>query len=558
MRVVLVQPPIADFYDTDIRLQPIGLCYLKASVKAFLPDVEVIIRDYHHGHGRRTVPLPKALKYLRHYYPVADKSPFSTFHQYYHFGASFEAITADLICLQPDVIGITSLFTPYFREALAVARHVKQRLNVPIVFGGSHVSAAPDTMLTPAYVDYVIRGEGERPFVELLRALQGQIDIAAVPNLGYKQSGEMHFTPLQENYDLDDLPPPDLSDVTPSHYTIRDKPLTFLITSRSCPHRCSFCSVHTTFGTSYRRRRLDHVLAEIEQRYEEGYRVIDFEDDNLTFYKRTFKELCRQLIRCFPARDLTFVAMNGISYLSLDDELLELMAQAGFAQLNLALVSSDKSVRETTKRPHTLAAYLRVVQTAFRLGLSMVSYQILGLPQESLGSMIQTLAFNACLPVRLGASPFYQTPASPIARGLALSEDDFVRARLTAMAVETPCCRRGDLYTLFVITRMVNFLKDLTLEADTDLETLWGQTWPDARTQMGCNLLQRLATSGTLYFHTKKGLVVNQKFQPALWQQVLQEARYITCQNGRRINVSTRLRPAPGVHIVQPAARGQI
>ena len=104
---------------------------------------------------------------------------------------------------------------------------------------------------------------------------------------------------------------------------------------------------------------MDNVLEEIELRYRQGYRVIDFEDDNLTYYKKTFKELCRQLILRFPAREMEFVAMNGISYLSLDDELLELMHQAGFSHLNFALVSSDKTVRETTKRPHTLEAYLK-------------------------------------------------------------------------------------------------------------------------------------------------------------------------------------------------------
>ncbi|HXK29200.1 MAG TPA: B12-binding domain-containing radical SAM protein, partial [Candidatus Binatia bacterium] len=58
MRVVLIQPPVQDFYDTDVRLQPIGLCYLKAAVKKHLPDVEVIIKDYHGGRGRRTVAIP--------------------------------------------------------------------------------------------------------------------------------------------------------------------------------------------------------------------------------------------------------------------------------------------------------------------------------------------------------------------------------------------------------------------------------------------------------------------------------------------------------------------
>ena len=86
MKVLLIQPPVQDFYDTDVRLQPIGLCYLKAAIRKHLPDVDVIIKDYHGGCGRRTISIPRELRYLADYYPAADKSPFSAFHQYYHFG----------------------------------------------------------------------------------------------------------------------------------------------------------------------------------------------------------------------------------------------------------------------------------------------------------------------------------------------------------------------------------------------------------------------------------------------------------------------------------------
>ena len=537
MKVVLVQPPIQDFYDTDVRLQPIGLCYLKAAVTQHLPDVTVIIKDFHHGGGRRTVALPRELAYLAEYYAVADKAPFSTFHQYYHFGRSFDAIEAELAELQPDVVGISSLFTPYYREALEVAVRVKNRSAVPVVMGGSHVSAVPESVLSHACVDYVIRGEGERPFVELLRCLQGQQGLAGVPNLGYKRGGQLHFNAIEDNYGIDQLPFPDLSDFTPASYTLADKPLTFMITSRSCPHKCSFCSVHTTFGTTYRRRTIDNVLAEIDWRYQQGYRIIDFEDDNLTFYTSQFKELCRQLIARYPAGALRFVAMNGISYLSLDDELLDLMRQAGFMQLNLALVSSDTTVRETTKRPHTLAAYLHVVRKAFQVGLQVVSYQILGLPNESLASMVQTLACNARLPVLLGASPFYQTPNSPIARGLDLHASDYIRARLTAMAIETPAFTREDVYTLFVTTRIINFLKGLHLSASTDIHRLLEQSWSDYRTQIGFTLLQRLAETRTLYGWTRNGLVANTKFKTELFARVLQDASYVMCQNGAAIAV---------------------
>jgi radical SAM superfamily enzyme YgiQ (UPF0313 family) len=537
MKIILIQPPIQDFYDTDVRLQPIGLCYLKAAVKKYFPQVEVIIKDYHRGFGRRTVPLPKTLAYLADYYPVANQSPFSSFRQYYHFGRSFDDIEAELAEMKPDLVGISSLFTPYYREALEVAARVKKRLDMPVIVGGSHASAAPASLLASPHVDYVIRGEGERPFVELLRFLHGQKKIEDVPNLGYKKSGEIYFNPIENNFAIDELPFPELSDFAPSSYPFAGKPLTFMITSRSCPHKCSFCSVHTTFGHNYRRRSLDNVLEEIELRYRQGYRVIDFEDDNLTYYKETFKELCRQLIGRFPGQDMEFVAMNGISYLSLDEELLELMYRAGFSHLNLALVSSDKTVRETTKRPHTLESYLRVVRKAFQLRFRIVSYQILGLPHESLSSMIQTLAFNTRLPVLLGASPFYLTPDAPIARGLYLTEEDYLRARLTAMAIETEEFHREDVYTLFITTRIINFLKGLPLSHSADLKDLLNGSWSDHRTRIGFDLLKRLAESRRLYFWTKKGLVENKKFKTELFLRVLLEAGEINCQNGRQIAV---------------------
>ncbi|HEX2243648.1 MAG TPA: radical SAM protein, partial [Gammaproteobacteria bacterium] len=416
-----------------------------------------------------------------------------------------------------------------------IAARVKKHFDIPVIVGGSHASAVPESMLASPSVDYVIRGEGEKPLVELLRYLRSEKDIRSVPNLSYKRNGRNCSNPIGENFPIDELPFPELNDTSRSAYQFAGKPMTVVITSRSCPHKCSFCSVHTTFGTNYRRRSLENVLEEIELRYQQGYRVMDFEDDNLTYYKKTFKELCRRLIARFPDRKMEFVAMNGISYLSLDDELLELMYQAGFSQLNLALVSSDKTVRETTKRPHTLEAYLRIVRKAHALGFKVVSYQILGLPNESLDSMIQTLAFNARLPLLLGASPFYRTPDAPIARGLELADKDYVRARLTAMAIETDRFCRDEIYTLFVTTRILNFLKGLPLSVSVDLETLLKQHSFTPRAEIGFELLRDFAESGRMYFSTPRGLIENKRFRAGLFRRVISQAETITCQNGKSI-----------------------
>ncbi|HWP49337.1 MAG TPA: radical SAM protein [Candidatus Limnocylindrales bacterium] len=537
-KLILLQPPIQDFYETDVRLQPIGLCYLKAAVKKYLPDVEVVIKDYHQGWGRRTIPIPKELAYLKDFYPWPDKSPFSSFYHYYHFGAPFEVLAEEVAREKPDLVGISSLFSPYYREVLQSAHEIKKRLKVPILVGGSHVSAAPLTMLKHPDIDFVIRGEGERPLVEFLRAWKNGESLDRVPNLGFKKKGTYVLNEMEDNFPLEELPFPDLSDLPRERYLFENRPLSFVITSRSCPHRCTFCSVHLTFGYRYRRRTPEQVFQEIKQRYREGFRVFDFEDDNLTFYMDEMKVLCKKLIEAFPAGDLQLVAMNGISYLSLNPELLQFMKRAGFTHLNLALVSSDEVVRETTKRPHTIEKYLEVVHEATRLGFKIVSYQILGLPNETLDSMVQTLSFAARLPVLLGASMFYLTPNSPIAKGFPEpAEEDIFKSRLTAMAIESKQFRREDIYTLFITTRIINFIKGIQFEGNS---LTLGEALDKARSQgkrsaLGADLLEKLLTEQRLYAATGHGLKLLPRFKSELFFRVWSNLDQIGTQEGKTI-----------------------
>jgi hypothetical protein len=158
------------------------------------------------------------------------------------------------------------------------------------------------------------------------------------------------------------------------------------------------------------------------------------------------------------------------------------------------------------------------------------------------------------LPVLLGASPFYRTPKAPIARELVLKEEDFVRARLTAMAVETDQFVRDDIYTLFVTTRIINFLKGLQLDSSTDFASLLNRPCSDSRTQIGIDLLARLCRTARLYFWTNQGLVENRRFNTELFQRVLGEAGEIGCQNGTKISIGATTRTQNTMDSGRPAA----
>lgn len=538
-RLLLIQPPVQDFYDTDIRLQPIGLYYLKAAVQKYLPEFQVTVRDFHHGRGRRTIPLPRELRYLKPFYQYADAGPFSTFHQYYHFGAPFAEIISQALKEKPDLIGISSLFSPYYREVLTLAAGLKQAMDCPIIVGGSHVSCAPEMMLADANVDFIIRGEGERPLVEFLKAWQQGRDPACVPNLGYKKGRELIFNDLAPNYSLDELPIPDLPDSETGRYLFNGRPITFVLTSRGCPLQCSFCSVRLTFGKSYRRRVAEEVLAEISHRYVQGFRVFDFEDDNLTFDRREMQHLCRLLLERFHGRDIQLLAMNGVSYASLDAETLQLMKQAGFTHLNLALVSCRQEILSAVGRSQRVAQFAEVVETAADTGFAMVAYLILGLPGDNPANMIDSLLTLARLPVLIGVSIFYLTPGTSMTERFAppLTPKDIFLSRATAMAIETEGVRRRDLYTLFITARIINFLKGQEfagLNQSLD-QLLAAASEKGARTRLGLDLLGRLLAEGKLYAATSKGLQAVPEFDVQLFLQFWEKLDRLTTLAGKQL-----------------------
>lgn len=540
MKLVLIQPPIRDFYDTTIRLQPIGLAYLKAALKKHLPEWQVVIKDFHQGWGRRTVALPKELAYLKDYYPWPDQSPFSLFHHYYHFGASFETIARETAREQPDLVGISSLFSPYFREVLKCADFIKEQTGCPIVVGGSHCSALPELMLNHPSVDWVVRGEGERPLVELIKAWSSGEGFERVRGLGYKKDGRLSLNPLGFPCPIEELPIPDLSDLALKTYTYEKRPLCFIITSRGCPYQCSFCSVHRTFP-GYHRRSAQDVFDEIRRRYQEGYRVFDFEDDNLTFDQGEMKTLCDKLSRHFLPGAIELLAMNGISYQSLDTELLGSMKEAGFTHLNLSLVSSNPTIRREAFRPQGMERYLEVVNEAFRLGYGIVSYQILGLPGETMDSMIRTLSLNVRLPVLLGASPFYLTPGTRIAEKFPEpTEADIFKSRLTALAVETDDFQREDIYTLFAATRIINFFKGLRFDKEgiSLQEALRIAREGGKRSALGAELFERLLTEGRLYAAAKEGCRELPRFKSEVFFALWSRLDHIKTQEGKVINLS--------------------
>lgn len=472
-QVLLLQPWVEDFYATEHRAVPLGLGYLAASLRRRFPRLEVAIHDTLAGGGRRMLPWPPEFDYLRAYYRTEDRGPLSLFRHYWRFGQDDATIRSRLRGHRPMLIGISSLFTPYYRQSLALAALCRGLFPaVPIVMGGSHATLHPETLLAGpdgrgadgGRCDLVLRGECEDAICELVDHLLGGRSAREVS--GLVDPATVAAPPPPARPDRAALPNPIYPGLRADDYRYRGRRMAFLLTSRSCPHRCSFCSIHSVFGRRYEVRPVDAVIDEIERLHARGVRHFDFEDDNLTFDR----ERALDLLRRIEALDLeaTFSSLNGLSYHSLDGELLAAMRRIGYRELHISLVSADRSVLDLARRPHTVARFLSVVEAARRLDLRTTAYAILGMPGQTTGEMLATLRLLAAAPCLPGASPFYFTPGSPIHRreasrpGLRLASrdrDPCFSARLTALDVETEAFDRDDVYSCFRLARLIHHVK---------------------------------------------------------------------------------------------------
>ena len=194
--ILLIQPPIRDFYLTAKRTIPYGLASIAAMLEA--QGFSVAILDALATRKRRVCEWPEELDYLRPYYGRVDRSPLALFHDYRHYGYTFEHIGLQARAADAFLVGISALFTPYITEALETATAVKQfHPQCKIVLGGHHPTAFGEEVLRHPAVDYIIRGEGEHALPALARALKaGKSNLAEIPGIGFERTdGSLYLRP---------------------------------------------------------------------------------------------------------------------------------------------------------------------------------------------------------------------------------------------------------------------------------------------------------------------------------------------------------------------------
>jgi radical SAM superfamily enzyme YgiQ (UPF0313 family) len=269
-------------------------------------------------------------------------------------------------------------------------------IQVPIVMGGPWATANVSFALTYNIADFIVTGEGERVFQELLHALQTNGDPALIDGIAVRSgdNGEIKDGSCTYIQDVDDLPFPAWQKLPSSKkyfFCNRAFPFFPLLTSRGFPFDCVHCTkfIH---GYKIRLRSPQNVLDEIEWLVKNFHaRELLIADDNFTMNRKHCIEILKGIVKRGLKVKLNFG--NGVRADTITPALVKLMRLAGTWSVAIGVESGNQQIVTTIGK----AIKLEKVENAARLlkaeGIFLRAYFILGLPGDTPQTMQQTIDF---------------------------------------------------------------------------------------------------------------------------------------------------------------------
>jgi len=256
----------------------------------------------------------------------------------------------------PDLIGVSCLFSNRIAEALNICRIAKTTIpDVHVVLGGQHPTGMPD-LINDKNVDYILIGETDNSILQLIKAINANDNLLNIDGIILKRGKKIYKNAKRDYPDVKKLPYPawELLDMNKywnigmSDYEVNQKKIKkfmILISSRGCPHNCYFCTSSLMSGRRYRERDIDDIVCEIGM-YKDKYGIseVHFWDDNFFVNKQRLKKLLTHLIQEFP--EMEFQSPSGSEINALDEEVIELLAKAGFKKVFLAVESANEEIQD--------------------------------------------------------------------------------------------------------------------------------------------------------------------------------------------------------------------
>lgn len=317
------------------------------------------------------------------------------------FDSIFSSLTDSQLLEQvlrykPDVVGFTAMSFEV-GNAARIATAIKERMNIPTILGGCHITALPQKTLQEFPVfDYGVFGEGEFTTLELIEYIHGKRqDIKSIKGIVYRSADNKVYVneprpPLTEE-ELNNLPLPAFY----QYYGNDRAALTgknayyVMFSARGCPYSCVFCM--TVLGKKVRRRSADNILAELDHAISAyGVHSIDFADEIFLFDNHLTRELLTLMIERGYSRKLRW---SGLTHANMvNEELIHLAKKAGCYRLEMGVESGDDEIlKKIGKKGVSVKKIKESVKIVKDAGIKMGTYYIIGHPGETRETLRKTI-----------------------------------------------------------------------------------------------------------------------------------------------------------------------
>ncbi|MFA6227932.1 MAG: radical SAM protein [Patescibacteria group bacterium] len=362
MKILLINPPIQHIIESDMPkelesgmdfLPPLGLMYLAGYLLK------------HSNHEVKIIDCP------------VEK-------------INLDALAEIIKLEKPELVGITAM-TFTIIDVLMAAKKIKAaQPEIPIVLGGPHVNIYPEETMANPEIDFLILGEGEQPFYDLINNLQQPEQWPTIKGIVFRQASNIINNGCRDLImQLDDLPFPART-LTPykKYYSIiaQKNPTTTMFTSRGCPYQCLFCD-RPHLGKIFRARSAQNVVQELAEIAALGIKEVFIYDDTFTIDRQRVVDICRLIMEKNIILNWDIRARVN----TVDEELLILMEKAGCTRIHYGVEAGTEKILNVLRKGITIPMIKKAFALTKKAGIETAGYFMIGSPTETEDDIKETI-----------------------------------------------------------------------------------------------------------------------------------------------------------------------
>jgi anaerobic magnesium-protoporphyrin IX monomethyl ester cyclase len=335
----------------------------------------------------------------------------------------------------PDIVGL-SFMSFQCSNAIKIAKIIKEYgSKILVVIGGYHPSLMYEEIAEShdsPFIDFIVRGEGEATFRELVNAVNSGTGYENINGLSYKANGTFIHNAPRELLSLDSIQLPDRNvRLITKGFSIFGMSSDGVETSRGCTYNCKFCSINKMYGRSFRTYEIDRIIADIKDAQKHGIKALVITDDNITLDLERLETLCEEIIAS-KLNTMHYIVQATVKGIAHSEKLVKKMADAGVKMVFLGIESYSRTELDFLRKKSSTEEDTRKAVKYLR-DYNIVSWGgfIVGKPDDDENSLWDTYNFAWELKLDMPAfsilTPYVKTEIREelIEMGLVTNIDNF-------------------------------------------------------------------------------------------------------------------------------------